>query len=466
MRQALAKPGATRVSGNSAARARSTFLHLVILGGSLVAGIALRPLGATPGTLAAVIFAAAAVVAMLLYPEFALALYVVVGDVKGDERIASILPYDLTLVLGAILLAGIALNFLRRKPAMGMPSAYLLFVPLIALMAASLFYTPVLDAGIEKLGRFLTVTGIVIVAPFAVLGTPQAMKRFLAAFAAAAFLICAWSLGDLGGAERLATPSNNTIGLGHIACALILLIWFGAIGRFSFGGRMFVYPLVAVPALALIGSGSRGSALACGIVILISLLFQRGLLFDAACLGGLGFAALPFAHIPSASIEYLGTLIGSSNTADLLSFRGDLLEYGWKLLQQHPLLGIGIQGFRYASPNPALYNWPHNIFLEIACEMGIPAALIACAILGGAIRESLLQLSERTSPHFALSKLTAALLLTGIVNALNTGDVNSDRSTWLFLSLVFVARGFRIHSRAAQEIAAHDNVSITHPVPA
>jgi hypothetical protein len=36
----------------------------------------------------------------------------------------------------------------------------------------------------------------------------------------------------------------------------------------------------------------------------------------------------------------------------------------------------------------------------------------------------------------------------GIVNATNTGDINSDRSTWLFLSLVFVVRGLHDHQQA------------------
>ena len=81
----------------------------------------------------------------------------------------------------------------------------------------------------KKLGRFLTVTGIVIVAPFFVLGRPQAMKRFLIGFSVVAFVICAYSLTSLGGSDRLVTPSSNTIGLGHIACGLILIIWFGVL---------------------------------------------------------------------------------------------------------------------------------------------------------------------------------------------------------------------------------------------
>ena len=76
----------------------------------------------------------------------------VIGDVKGDDRVAALLPWDLTLVLGGVLVAGIILNFLRKKRGVAMPPAYFLFVALVALMVASLSYTPVLDAGSGKTG--------------------------------------------------------------------------------------------------------------------------------------------------------------------------------------------------------------------------------------------------------------------------------------------------------------------------
>ncbi|HEX4074567.1 MAG TPA: O-antigen ligase family protein [Candidatus Acidoferrales bacterium] len=392
-------------------------------------------------------------VVLLMYPELALALYVVIGDVKGDDRLASLLPVDLTLALGAVLVAGIGLNFLRGKRISGMPPVYLLFVALVVLMTASLTYTPVFSAGLEKLGRFLTVTSIAIVAPFFVIGTPGAMKRFLAGFGVVAFAICGWSLSGLSGSARLATPSDNTIGLGHIACGLILLIWFAVVPRYRFPKRFLAYLLLGVPTVAMIGSGSRGPVIACAIVILMSPLFhRRRVLPDLACIGGLGLAAIPFVKIPASAVDYLGTLVHGQSVGSVLDFRSDLLDYGWKLLQQHPLIGTGIQGFRFYSRNPELYKWPHNIFLEIACEMGIPAALIACALVGSAILEACRQLKHFSAPHFAVSQVAAALLFAGLINGTNTGDINSDRATWLFVSLVFVARSIERasieHSRA------------------
>lgn len=417
--------------------------NLLILAGSLAFGVTLACFSDSLGTFLSAAAGVAGLVVLLLYPELALALYVVIGDVKGDDRVASLLPVDLTLALGAVLLAGIALNFLRKKRVSAIPPVYILFVALVALMTASLSYTPMFSMGLEKLGRFLTVTGIVIVAPFFVIGTPQAMKRFLMGFGVVGFAICGWSLSGLSGSARLATPSDNTIGLGHIACGLILLIWFGVIPRHGFPGRILAYLLLAVPTLAMIGSGSRGPVIACAVVILLSpLLFHRRLLLDLVCITGLGLAAIPFVTLPTSSLDYLGTLVHGQSVGSVLDFRSDLLDYGWRLLQQHPLIGTGIQGFRYYSPNPELYKWPHNIFLELACELGIPAALIGFAIFGSAILEAWRQLKDVTSPHFMLSQVAAALLFAGLINGTNTGDINSDRATWLFVSLIFVTRSF------------------------
>jgi O-antigen ligase len=426
--------------------------RIPILAASFTASFALFAIIDEPRKLMCLGLAAGGLVTLLIYPEFALALYLVVGDVKGDDRVSGLLPVDLTLALAAVLVAGIILNLLRGKRIVAMPPVYFLFIALTVMMIASLSYTPVFEAGIDKLGRFLAVTGIAIVAPFFVLQTPRTMKRFLIGFAAAAYAICLYSLSRLGGSERLVTPSDNTIGLGHVACALIALIWFAAIPKLSLSKRMLTYSLLLVPAAALIGSGSRGAAVALALVIVVSLFFYRQLLLDAACLLAVGLAALPWLNIPESSLEYLGTLVAGKTASALLDFRGELLDHSWKLLVQHPVIGAGIGGFRYSSPNPGSYKWPHNIFLEIACELGIPAALIVFAIFGSAIRESCRQLKDRRSPYFTISMIAAALLVIGIVNALNTGDINSDRSTWLFMTLVFVIRGYRVKDAARFEL--------------
>lgn len=397
--------------------------------------------------LAELLLLAGCLLVLLWHPEFALAAFLVVGDVKGDDRIAALFPFDLTLAIGTIVIVGILLSLIRKRSLAAVPPVYGLFLALVLMMALSLFYTPVLSAGFEKLSLFLTVTAIAILAPFFVLPDPKAMKRFLWAFGGAAYLICVASLTGLGGTDRLVTPSDNTIGLGRIGCVLAAMIWFAFVPGARLTTRLLAYAALSVPVVAMIGSGSRGSAIALAGLIAATLLFYRRLVVDVAVLAVAGLAALPFINIPQASFRYLGSLFRPHTVDGLLDFRADLLAYGWRLLKQHPLIGVGVDGFRYSSPNPGLYKWPHDIFIELACELGIPAAIIAFLIFGAAIRESLRQLRDASSPHFRLSLVAAALLWIGVVAAVTTGNVNSDRSIWLFISLVFVIRCYRLRDR-------------------
>lgn len=395
----------------------------------------------SPFAILAIAAAAFAAALLLRYPEFALALYVVIGDIKGDNRISSLIPADLTLAVGALLLAGVLLNLLRGRQPLPLPRVYFLFLPLVIWMLASLSYTPVFPAGADKLARFITVTGVVIVTPFFVLTTTQTMKHFLLGFSVCAFAICAYSLTGLGGEERLASPSDNTIGLGHVACSLFLVLWFLLVARLPMPRHLFAYPLLAVPTLAVVGSGSRGPVLALLLVVAISIYYHHRLLADFALLAFSGVLLAPFAGLPQASLDYLGSVFRCHNLSDVVASRADLVSFAWDLLKQHPFIGVGLEGYRYHSLNAGVYKWPHNIFLEVACELGLPVFLLMAAIFCVALRESFLQLRRRSNPFPILSQLTAGLLLAGIINATNTGDINSDRLTWLFVTLVFVVLG-------------------------
>jgi O-antigen ligase len=416
--------------------------HAVILTVLLTFSVLFFATLGNPAELAEMGLVSCGFIALLIFPEFALAIYTVVGDLKGDDRIAALFPCDLTVAIGVTLVLGILLNLIRKKSVASIPTVYFLFLVLAFMMAASLVYTPVFSAGLDKLTLFLTVTAIAILGPFFVLSDPQAMKRFFWCLGIAGYAICFASLSGLGGADRLVTPSDNTIGLGRVACVVAAMIWFSIAPSSSLKERSLGYVALTVPLIAMVGSGSRGSAAAFVLLVLVTLFFYKRRIFDIAALAIAGIAALPFIKIPDSSFDYLGSLAGARSVGALLDFRADLLDYGWKLLREHPLLGAGIGGFQYSSPNPGLYKWPHDIFLELACELGIPAALIGAAIFVSAIREANHQLRDSEAPHFTLSLLAAALLFIGAATAVTTGNINSDRTIWLFVSLVFVIRAY------------------------
>ena len=213
-----------------------------------------------------------------------------------------------------------------------MPPAYFLFIALIVMMVASLSLYAGLRRRPRKAGALSHRHGhrdcrAIFRSRHA--ASDEAVSR---RFAAVAFAICSYSLRASVAPTVWPRPATTRSASGHIACALILLIWFAVVPRCRFQAD-FCYALLAVPALALIGSGSRGPAIACAVVILVEpvLLSPAAGSMSLAWLG-LGLAALPFANIPGSSLDYLGTLVGSQSVTRSVEFSRRLLDYGWKLL--------------------------------------------------------------------------------------------------------------------------------------
>lgn len=122
------------------------------------------------------------------------------------------------------------------------------------------------------------------------------------------------------------------------------------------------------------------------------------------------------------------------------------MQLGLRLTIEHPLLGVGIGGYPASSPNPSLYNWPHNVFAEIGAEMGIPSALAFIILVTAAFWESVKQLTNPSFSHKRFSRAVLAFLILGFVELSNMGDINIVRDMWLYMSLPFVVGGFVVTS--------------------
>jgi O-antigen ligase len=389
---------------------------------------------------------------LVLCPEVTLGLYPLVGNVKTDERLSFLGSADLTIVLVAFVWVGIIVKYFRKGVKVHFPAAYGLFVPFVLMMVVSLTYTPDLDAGLDKVARFLTLTSTAIVGPFLVLQSSREFKRFLYTYGAGAFLISLNSLTMLGGKERLTTPSSTTIDLGLVGVTGVLVIWFLILPGLSFRWRLVFYPLLAVCAFAVLGSGSRGPFIVLCCCMALSLFLYRNLIKDAGLMVLGLLLALPFVHIPEASFDYLRLLLGGDPEMGRLGFRSVLMNLGWQMIKEHPLVGVGIQGFRYHTSNVTVYNWPHNIFLEIGSELGIPSALAVLGILAAAVWQAVKLFREATPRHRTLAATVAAFLVMGLLDFMNTGDINSGRVSWMCVSLVFALQGVVLNEEAGARV--------------
>jgi len=373
---------------------------------------------------------------LIRYAEIALALFFLVGLVKGDPSLASA-PVDLTLLIGAIVQIGVCYRLFIKRQALQLPAEYFLYLPLSLMMVLSLAYTPNFAGGMDKLLRFVCLTSIGILAPFVLFDDFRKLGRFFLCLIFGGVALAVNSLTMLGGEERMVSPSGLNTELGAATAVALILIWGMVFPRLSLGRRILLYPFLGILGIALIGSGGRFANVSTVICLIVGAVLCRKLFTDIVIVGGLGVLALPLFWIPQASFDYLRSLLHPS---EAMGTRNDLMWLGVRMFSEHPIFGVGVQGFRYLSPNPITYNYPHNLFLELGSEMGILAAVAFLALAFLAFWEIFKQLRNPFLPGDSLVPTVFLLLIYVFLDAMVSGDMNDLRFMWFVFGLPYVLR--------------------------
>jgi O-antigen ligase len=102
-----------------------------------------------------------------------------------------------------------------------------------------------------------------------------------------------------------------------------------------------------------------------------------------------------------------------------------MVQQGWTLFAGHPLVGGGLGSFVGLAP----YDYPHNIVLEVAGEMGLLGVVVLFVpLLAGWLK--LVATGIRTGSQAAAT--LAAIVLAYAVVANLSGDLASQRGLWLY----------------------------------
>jgi probable O-glycosylation ligase (exosortase A-associated) len=145
----------------------------------------------------------------------------------------------------------------------------------------------------------------------------------------------------------------------------------------------------------------RGAALGCGITV-IGTHSRSGLL--GLALGALlltfyskrkvaGIAALALALVlffkfaPSAAMERYQTIPNAAETDPSAMGRLQAWETALRMVKAHPFFGVGPLNFEETFPQYSDYppRAPHNAFMSLLAESGIPACLLFVSIVGSTI---------------------------------------------------------------------------------
>jgi len=413
---------------------------------------------------AMVIGGLAALYLLMRHAEITLALFFLIGLIKGDERLAAT-PVDLTVAVGAALLLSVCARLIVNKQELALPREYLLYLPLLAMMILSLAYTPDLAGGLDKTMRFLCLTSIGIVSPFVLFDSEKKLRIFFLAMTLGGLVIAINSLAMLGGSDRLVSPSGLNTELGAASAISMIVIWSLWFPEWPLLKRAALYPVLGVLGVALIGSGGRFANVTAGLCLVLGTLFCRKLFTDVAVIGGLGVLLLPLIWIPQASFDYLHSLM---HPPQAMGTRSDLMTLGMKMFSEHPFIGVGIQGFRFLSPNPLTYNYPHNLILELGSELGLLAAISFLAIAAYAFREIWWQLRDPNQSGNSCVLTVFLLLIFVFLDAMVSGDINDLRFMWFVFGLPYVLRTLQaqrtviVLNRAVPDLAYASESSARH----
>lgn len=299
--------------------------------------------------------------------------------VEALEGIANFLPF---------LLAFPAFSFLLRSPSRLRQLAWAIAIPslLVVILGIGQFFAgwgdwPVL----RQLG--------INVIPY---GRPEGRMSslFMYANVLAAYLLTAFILG---------------LGLGIDACRN----WGSKTRPFQSWQILLAFLVVILAGIGLILANSRS---AWGIALSACLAFALYLGWRWLVLGLVATAGSVFwaAWGPPAGRERLRQVIPAffwARLADesyerpLATLRSTQWQFAWEMAQQRPWLGWGLRNFTplYKAEMGLWMGHPHNLFLMLLAEIGIPATLFFCGLVAWVMVRAIGLLLNSSRPPGRLS---------------------------------------------------------------
>jgi putative inorganic carbon (hco3(-)) transporter len=209
---------------------------------------------------------------------------------------------------------------------------------------------------------------------------PQDIRRAVVALAVGSSLFAVLNLGavaqalinhqfKVGSAPNALYGDANYVAMylePPLAFAAALILYDGA-PRWRWFGAAWL----AITGLALLLTLSKGSYLALGVLGFVAVLTVRR--WRLPLLGGLVVAGFLISRIPLVA-ERIAT---SENS---LVGRFQIYGAAVRMLQEHPILGLGLGGFDYTFRKQASQPYPHDIWLTFWIEIGL-LGLVAFAVI-------------------------------------------------------------------------------------
>lgn len=350
-----------------------------------------------------------------------------------------------TFLFAAWIGLAILLIVLRRQDAIGtralfsMPVA--MAVLLLALMLLRLGPSAAQSYGGQKIQLYVADNLVFLVGAVFVGAGRRHLRLFLVLTLAVAVASGLYLIIHLLGGNALQEYSGRyvigtqegPINLGRASATGVLIATYLILSPTRRSARLWAAAALPVLLISLIAAGSRGPVVAfvAGFITLLALTAvnprYRRRLAGAGVVLLVAAIVVPLIVPGSAIGRALSTIVGSASGLSS-NGRSSLWAQAYATFGQHPFLGVGTGGF--AALNPEQY--PHNILLEVAVELGAVGLVALLVMIGGMLARLGSLWRTTVGPDRLQAALIIALFTSSLVNACVSGAIQDNRDIWIW----------------------------------
>ena len=318
---------------------------------------------------------------------------------------------------------------------------------------------------------YLISLALLMVATRSLICTPERARNVIRASVLAAGMGAAWCYKQhfMEGAERAWGVGLDP---NYEALSMVMMIPLAAwMGRAEV--RLLWRTVGALTAASLAGATyltqSRGGLLALAVVGFAALLRTRRRPATLCALLVAFGALLTLAPVGLwqrfENIRLSGSPINGDETA--AQTRLELIVAGLSMVESHPLLGVGLDGFKAAAPSydprlgePGTRYIAHNTYLQVAAETGLPGLLLFVALM--AVCFGNCRAVERCARDPALAAFAAAIRLALLAYAVAGLFLTAEFVVWYWL-LIFLSGNLRESAAAGFSFESFETPAMAVP---
>lgn len=374
-----------------------------------------------------------------------LALLNFIGYFKNNDIFLNS-PIDITVLSTVLLILFVILSLSSSNKLIKNTKNIIAILPLIlfvVLFGFSCLFNLNLDSkySSSKALKFITITMTCIFVPFLVIKNYLQLQFYFITTLILSILMCyatlfsAMTTADL--LYRSSGLGSNPIAAARM-CSFIVMYYVFRLQKSGFAGFIRGIAFAIFPIIAIILTGSRGPLIFVFLTIIITYVifeksFSKKIVIPILVLAFSILAIVLLGNSNDTSVDAgsrISALISGEQDSSTMK-RSEMIEVTLSEIPKYPL-GIGIGAFEKYNFLDTDEQYPHNVILEVALELGWFPAIVFISI----ITSSIYYIYYLTKINFDRnSKLLFCSLIFTTLNMLISGELNGERSFWSLVSI-------------------------------